>query len=124
MARHPAALLIPELISCLCAIDSSRDRKRATERLRNPATLQTINFDAIDHYFFSSSPSFFFPACGTHRSLRRACTTTSSHHHFSSFNIFSIKRVTCFNRFFSLQSDIFCAIFEGFWNSESSNFQD
>lgn len=76
MARHPAALLIPELISCLCAIDSTRDRKRATERLRNPATLQTINFDAIDHYvhsFFPPAPVFSsLPVAHTDRCVERA----------------------------------------------------
>ena len=121
-----------------CALNSwinflpVRDRfnSRSKARYRTIAQPSDIANDklwrnrSLRPLFFSSSPSFFFPACGTHRSLRRACTTTSSHHHFSSFNIFSIKRVTCFNRFFSLQSDIFCAIFEGFWNSESSNFKD
>lgn len=38
MARHPAALLIPELISCLCAIDLTRDRERATDYVNDYAT--------------------------------------------------------------------------------------
>ena len=89
-----------------CALNSwinflpVRDRfnSRSKARYRTIAQPSDIANDklwrnrSLRPLFFSSSPSFFFPACGTHRSLRRACTTTPSHHHFSSFNIFPIIR--------------------------------